>query len=47
MIENENDYFLAAKRGMAAAVAEAEYISKERNSLEDIDEHRTHSIYES
>lgn len=39
MIENEKDYFLAAKRGMAAAVAEAEYISKERISLEDIDEH--------
>ncbi|MCP5457368.1 PfkB family carbohydrate kinase [Mesotoga sp. H07pep.5.4] len=39
MIENENDCFLAAKRGMAAAVAEAEYIGKELISLEDIEQH--------
>jgi len=39
MIENEKDCFLAAKKGMSAAIAEAEYISKELISLEDIDEH--------
>ncbi|HCO70121.1 MAG TPA: ribokinase, partial [Mesotoga infera] len=38
-IENEKDCFLAAKKGMSAAIAEAEYISKELISLEDIDEH--------
>ncbi|MDD2334379.1 MAG: hypothetical protein PHD38_08245 [Mesotoga sp.] len=30
---------MAAKRGMSAAVAEAEYISKELISIKDIDEH--------
>lgn len=39
MIEDEKDCFLAAKRGMSAAVAEAEYISKELISIKDIDEH--------
>lgn len=39
IMNNEQDFLLAAKRGMAAAIAEAESITKELITLRDVEEH--------